>query len=66
MLRSAAAPGNRRVLRPLSDRELKDKFRDLAAYGAPGVDAGRVMDAIWTLDKTDNVADVSRIAAPTD
>jgi len=52
------------IARPLSDRELETKFRDLAAYGAPGVDSGRLIDSIWTLDKTDNSAAAMKIAAP--
>jgi len=51
------------IARPLSDRELETKFRDLAAYGAPGVDSGRLIDSIWTLDKTDNSPAVMKIAA---
>jgi len=51
------------IARPLSDRELATKFRDLAAYGAPGVDSGRLIDSIWTLDKTDNSPAVMKIAA---
>jgi 2-methylcitrate dehydratase PrpD len=52
------------IARPLSDRELEDKFRELAAYGAPGVDAGRVIDAVWALDQTNSAADVIKMAAP--
>jgi len=52
------------IARPLSDRELEAKLRELASYGAPGVDAGRLIDSIWTLDKTDNSAAVMKIAAP--
>jgi hypothetical protein len=52
------------IARPLSDRELEDKFRDLAAYGAPGVDAGRLIDAVWALDQTEHAAAVMRIAVP--
>jgi 2-methylcitrate dehydratase PrpD len=51
------------IARPLSDRELEDKLRELAAYGAPGVDAGRLIDAVWALDKTDNAAAVMKIAS---
>jgi 2-methylcitrate dehydratase PrpD len=49
------------LARPLSDRELEAKLRDLAAYGAPGVDAGRLIDAIWTLDKTNNAAESTNL-----
>jgi len=52
------------IARPLSDRELEAKLRELAAYGASGIEAGRLIDSIWTLDKTDNSAAVMKIAAP--
>jgi 2-methylcitrate dehydratase PrpD len=52
------------IARPLSDRELEAKFRDLAAYGAPGVDAGRLTDAVWTIDRTNSAGDVMKMALP--
>jgi len=52
------------IARPLSDRELEDKLRDLAAHGAPGVSADQLVDAVWALDKTENAAAVMRIVAP--
>jgi 2-methylcitrate dehydratase PrpD len=52
------------IARPLSDRELESKLRELAAYGAPAVDAGQLIHSIWTLDKTENAAPVMRIAVP--
>jgi 2-methylcitrate dehydratase PrpD len=52
------------LARPLSDRELEAKLRDLAAYGAPGIDAERLIDAIWSLDQTNDTAAIMRIAAP--
>src|SRR5262249_17639206 len=52
------------IARPLSDRELEDKLRELAAYGAPGVDAGQLIDALWALDKTENAATAMKIAVP--
>jgi 2-methylcitrate dehydratase PrpD len=52
------------IARPLSDRELEAKLRDLAAYGAPGVDAGRLIETVWAIDKADNAASVMRVAAP--
>ena len=44
------------LARPLSDRELEEKFRDLAAYGAPGIDAERLIEAVWQVDKTEDAA----------
>jgi len=52
------------IARPLSDHELEDKLRDLAGYGAPGIDAGQLIDAVWALDKTKSAGDVMKIAAP--
>jgi 2-methylcitrate dehydratase PrpD len=51
------------IARPLSDRELEDKLRDLAAYGTPGVDAARLIDAVWGLEKTNNAAEVMKLSA---
>jgi 2-methylcitrate dehydratase PrpD len=52
------------IARPLSDRELESKLRELAAYGASGIDAGRLIEAVWALDKTENAAPIMRIAVP--
>jgi 2-methylcitrate dehydratase PrpD len=46
--------------RPLTDRELEQKFESLA--GARVKDGGKLIDAVWALDKTD---DASRILAMT-
>jgi 2-methylcitrate dehydratase PrpD len=52
------------LARPLSDRELEEKFRDLAAYGAPSVDAGRLIEAVWAIDQTNSAGDVMKLALP--
>jgi 2-methylcitrate dehydratase PrpD len=62
MLSAHIAHARGSLARPLSDRELEEKLRDLAAYGAPGVDAARVIDAIWALDQTNNAGDVMSLA----
>jgi 2-methylcitrate dehydratase PrpD len=54
------------IARPLSDRELETKLRELAAYGAPKVDAERLIAAIWSLDQTNNAVGVMRIAGLAD
>jgi 2-methylcitrate dehydratase PrpD len=64
MLSAHIAHARGSLARPLSDRELEDKLRDLAAYGAPGVDADRLIAAIWTLDQTNNADTLMSIAAP--
>jgi len=51
------------VARPLSDAELEAKLRELAGYGAPGVDAERLIEVVWALDKTNNVAEVMKLSA---
>jgi 2-methylcitrate dehydratase PrpD len=50
--------------RPLSDADLEAKFRDLAALGAPGVDASRLIDAVWSLDTTAKASALARLAVP--
>ncbi|HXW27082.1 MAG TPA: MmgE/PrpD family protein [Xanthobacteraceae bacterium] len=52
------------VARPMSDWELEAKLRELAAYGAPGVDAERLIEAMWAIDKTQNVAPLMSMAFP--
>jgi 2-methylcitrate dehydratase PrpD len=52
------------LARPLSDRELEAKFRDLAAYGAPSIDAGRLIEALWAIDQTNSAGDVMKMALP--
>jgi 2-methylcitrate dehydratase PrpD len=54
------------IARPLSDRELETKLRELAAYGAPGIDAERLIASIWSLDQTNNAVGLIRIAGLAD
>jgi len=49
---------------PMSDAELEAKFLDQAALGAPGCDAKRIIDAIWHIDKLDDVAGLVRMMVP--
>ena len=44
------------MARPMSDAELEAKFRSLAKYGAPTLDAGRLIAAIWAIDDEHDVA----------
>jgi 2-methylcitrate dehydratase PrpD len=46
--------------RPLSDRDLERKVRDLAELGGRGVDVDRLIDAVWSLDRS---ADVGQLLA---
>ncbi len=50
--------------RPMSDADLEAKFRDLAALGAPGVDASRLIDAVWSLDAAAQASTLARLAVP--
>jgi len=52
------------VGRPMSDADLEAKFRDLAALGAPGVDAARLIDAVWSLDAAAEASTLARLAVP--
>jgi 2-methylcitrate dehydratase PrpD len=47
---------------PMTDRDLETKLRDAAADWAPRHDIAPLIDAVWQLDKSD---DVSRLAALT-
>jgi hypothetical protein len=44
------------MARPMSDAELEAKFRSLAKYGAPTLDAERLIAAIWAIDDEHDVA----------
>jgi hypothetical protein len=51
------------IARPLTDSELEIKLRDLRAYGGSGCDASRLIDAIWNLDRAEDVGLVVKLAA---
>lgn len=51
------------LARPLSDADLERKLADLAAYGKSGCDAHRLADAVWSLDRLDDVAALMSLAA---
>jgi hypothetical protein len=48
--------------RPMSDSDLEAKFRGLAEAGAPGVDARRAIDRVWSLDALADAASLLRLA----
>jgi 2-methylcitrate dehydratase PrpD len=52
------------MARPMRDSELEAKFRDLAAGGAPEIDADRLLAALWALDRAADAAPAIRLAAP--
>jgi 2-methylcitrate dehydratase PrpD len=47
--------------RPMSDAELDAKFRELAAYGAPTVDADALLAALKMLGEKGDVSDVVKV-----
>lgn len=48
---------------PLSDDELCGKCRELARHGGSGVVVERLLDALWTIDRSADAAEVMRLAA---
>lgn len=49
--------------RPLSDAEIEEKVRTLSkGADAPGVDADRLIDAVWNLDQTDDAGSIMALA----
>jgi 2-methylcitrate dehydratase PrpD len=58
----SAARGN--LARPLTDAELTAKARDLARLGAPGVDAERLFDTLWTIEAQDDAGSIMTLARP--
>lgn len=56
-----AAQGSR--VRPLSDADLENKLRTLCEHGRSGVDASRLIDAVWALDRADDASQAMRLAS---
>jgi 2-methylcitrate dehydratase PrpD len=52
------------MARPMSDAELEAKFRGLADHGAPSLDAERLIQAIWGIDREPNAATIIKMTAP--
>jgi 2-methylcitrate dehydratase PrpD len=50
--------------RPLTDAEIEAKIRDLVRYGCPGLDAGRIIDAAWSLDRAPDAGAVMKLVRP--
>jgi 2-methylcitrate dehydratase PrpD len=48
---------------PLPDAQLEKKLIDLAEFGETGVDARRLIDAIWGIDRATDVGAIMSIAA---
>jgi 2-methylcitrate dehydratase PrpD len=50
--------------KPLSDREIEAKVRDLANLGGSGIDVSPLIEAVWALDKTDDAGKIMRLTTP--
>jgi 2-methylcitrate dehydratase PrpD len=61
-LTQAAARGS--DVNPLSDRDLEDKLRMLAAGWDPHWDTTPLIDAIWTLDRSADASKLASLATP--
>ena len=48
---------------PLTDSDLEQKLRDLAAYGKPGYDPQPLIDQIWTIENLDDVGQLMHMSA---
>ena len=48
---------------PLSDRDLEDKLKELCRYGQSGCDAGRLIEAVWSLDSAPDAGALMQLAA---
>ena len=51
------------LAQPMTDAEIAQKLRDLAATGCPRCEADRVIDAVWRLDQADDVRELMRLVA---
>ena len=47
--------------RPMSDAAIEAKVRDLASFGAPDCDVGRLIDAVWELERRADAATIARL-----
>jgi 2-methylcitrate dehydratase PrpD len=61
---SAQAAARGSDVNPLSDHDLEDKLRMLAAGWDPHWDATPLIDAIWTLDKAADASKLASLAVP--
>lgn len=52
------------LARPLSDREIEEKVRSLAAGWRPGHDVQPLIDAVWALDSSEDAGALMRLTVP--
>jgi 2-methylcitrate dehydratase PrpD len=48
---------------PMTDAQIESKVRELAAIGCPACDVDRIIDAVWELDRADDVRPLMRLVA---
>jgi hypothetical protein len=48
----------------MSDRDLEDKLRTVAQNWRPGHDVTSLIDAVWTLERSDDVSKLLALAVP--
>jgi 2-methylcitrate dehydratase PrpD len=61
-LAQSAARGS--DVNPMSDKDLEQKLRTVAASWNPKADVGPLIDAVWSLDKSDDVSGLASLAVP--
>jgi len=49
---------------PMSDADLEQKLRDLIAFGASGVEAQPLIEAVWKIDQLRDAREVMALAVP--
>jgi 2-methylcitrate dehydratase PrpD len=52
------------LARPLSDRAIEEKLRTLAAGWCPGHDVEPLIDAVWSLDRSDDAGSLLHLTTP--
>jgi 2-methylcitrate dehydratase PrpD len=61
-LAQSAARGS--DVNPMSDADLEQKLRTVAASWHPKADVGPLIDAVWSLDESDDVSRLASLAIP--
>jgi 2-methylcitrate dehydratase PrpD len=49
---------------PMNDKDLEDKLRDAAASWNPGHDIAPLIDAIWQVDQSEDIARLAALTVP--
>jgi 2-methylcitrate dehydratase PrpD len=52
------------IHRPLTDRQLEDKFRDQAVLALPAAQVETLIEQCWRIDEFEDVGDLARAAVP--